>query len=698
MGQVYRARDTRLGREVAVKVSQERFSERFEREARAVAALNHPHICTLYDVGPDYLVMELVEGAPVKGPLALEEALRLAGQIAEALAAAHAKGIIHRDLKPGNILVGPAGVKLLDFGLAKFSRDSEAAQDDDTETQTQAGIVLGTAAYMSPEQTGAKTVDARSDIFSFGAVLYEMVSGRRAFRAESSISTMAAILHKEPDALDAPADIVRIVNRCLRKSPAERFQAIAEVREALAQAKAHGEERTPSIAVLPFVNMSADKDNEYFSDGLTEEIINALSKVAGLRTIARTSSFRFRGETDLRKVADALQVATILEGSVRKAGNRLRITAQLINVGNDSPMWADRWDRELADVFDIQDEISHAIVEALKVKLAGREQRPRVERGTANVEAYNAYLQGRYYVLQISAASMARARQCYERAIRLDPAYAAPHAALAEYHYLLGIYGSDSFRAMLPIATAAAERAIELDPGSADAYSARGAFRAHHYEWEAARADFAKALELNPAHALSHFRYALFYLRTFGRNEEAAAAMTRAIESDPLHPHIRCYEVGVLLGAGRNADAVDRARICIETFPSFWAGIWLCAMLLTLAGFPEEALSAVRVASAAHPDNPYLMAAETCALSALGQSESARALLSQLDVLTKQNSFFALTLACAACGDFGRAFDALDRGADESDAFTLFFHDVAPIPGLHEDPRYRAIRRKMKLD
>jgi Flp pilus assembly protein TadD len=294
---------------------------------------------------------------------------------------------------------------------------------------------------------------------------------------------------------------------------------------------------------------------------------------------------------------------------------------------------------------------------------------------------------------------MARARQCYERAIRLDPQYAAPYAALAEYHYLLGIYGQDPFRVALPLATAAAERAIELDAGSADAYSARGAFRAHEYEWEAARADFIKALGVNPAHALSRFRYALFYLRMLGRNEEAAAEMARAIESDPLHPHIRCYEIGVLVAAGRHADAVDRARLSIETFPSFWAGVWLCAVILTQSGFPEEALSAVRVASAAHPANPYLMAAEACAVSAMGQAESARALLSQLDELsTRQSSPFALTLACAACGDFGRAFQALDRGVEESDAFTLFFHDVAPIPGLREDPRYRAIRRKLTLD
>jgi serine/threonine protein kinase len=290
MGEVYKARDTRLGRDVAIKISAERFSERFEREARAVAALNHPHICTLYDVGPNYLVMEYLEGVPLKGPLPAAEALRLAAQTVEALETAHAKGIVHRDLKPANVLVTRFGVKLLDFGLAKSAADADA-------TQTMA--VMGTPAYMSLEQAEGKPLDARSDIFSFGAVLYEMLSGSRPF------PSLAALLRDDPAPLESPAEMVRIVTRCLHKSSAERFQTAAELRAALETVKIGAAAEPPSIAVLPFANLSADKDNEYFSAGLAEEILNALTQLPGLRVIARTSAFRFREEQDLRAVGQA---------------------------------------------------------------------------------------------------------------------------------------------------------------------------------------------------------------------------------------------------------------------------------------------------------------------------------------------------------------------------------------------------------
>ncbi len=698
MGEVYRARDTRLGREVAIKVSEERFSERFDKEARAIASLNHPNICTLYDVGPNYLVMELVDGAPLKGPLPLAEALRLAAQIADALAAAHSRGIVHRDLKPGNILVAASSVKLLDFGLAKLNRDGPGANDD-TVTQTQAGTVLGTAAYMSPEQTEGKPVDARSDIFAFGLVLYELLSGQRAFRGETSISTMAAILHKEPEPLDAPADIIRIITRCLRKAPADRFQTIAEVRAALQQAAAKPAEKTPSIAVLPFTNMSMDKEQEFFSDGLAEEIINALTKLPGLRVIARTSAFRFRGEQDLRKVGETLQVSTVLEGSVRKSGNRLRITAQLINVADDSHIWSDRYDREMADVFAIQDEISQAIVDTLKIKLARQPDHPLVERKTTNLEAYNAYLEGRYHVLQVTSAGMARGRQCYERAIRLDPHYAPTHAGLAEYYYLLALFSHSPGRDVIPAAIASAERARQLDPSSADAYSALGCFRANEFKWEAAGADFARAIELNPADALSRFRHALFYLRRFGQPDEALAEMKRALDLDPLNLHFRAWEVVLLHAYGRVPEAVERARAGIEAFPNFWYGCFLWAWVLTERGCPEEAEAALQHLPANDPASVYLLAGVALAAARQNRPAQAKGILAQLDELSGKQyvSPFALALACAACGEVDRSYVWLDRGLDECDPFTLFNFDLLPLPGLQSDPRFQALLRKMRL-
>jgi serine/threonine-protein kinase len=404
MGEVYRARDTRLGRTVAIKVGAAKFSERFEREARAVAALNHPNICALYDVGADYLVLEYVDGTPLCGPMPAENALKLAIQIAGALEEAHGKGVLHRDLKPSNILVTAKGTaKLLDFGLAKLAVDSDA-------TQTMAGGLMGTPMYMAPEQAEGKPADRRSDVFSFGAVLYEMLAGRRAF------GSLAAAVRDNPKELEAPAEVVRIVRRCLAKSPAERFQSMADLKAALERASAQPAERQLSIAVLPFANLSRDPDDEYFSDGLAEEIMNTLAHLPGLKVTARTSAFAFRGkEQDIRKIAEVLNVRTILEGSVRRSGRRIRVTAQLINAEDGYHLWSERYDREMADVFAMQDEIAAAIAGALEVKLVGRRPAPRYQ---PNLQAYEAFLKGRHEMAKSTPESSARAGPFLSRRLR----------------------------------------------------------------------------------------------------------------------------------------------------------------------------------------------------------------------------------------------------------------------------------------
>src|SRR5262249_10114217 len=368
MGEVWKARDTRLNRLVAIKRLTSQHTKRFETEARAIAALNHPNICQVYDIGPDYFVMEYVEGKPLEGKLQHEEAVRLGVEIADALEEAHSRGILHRDLKPSNILRTAKGsIKILDFGLAKLVCEQEVEA-----TRTIDGIVIGTPAYMSPEQAEGKPADKRSDIFSFGVVLYELLSGKRAFARGSMLQTLNAVVSEELPTLDSP--LTDIVKRCLAKQPEQRFQNMYEVRKALEQiGTMHVNQVQPSIAVLPFANVSGDKENEYFSDGLTEEIISVLSKIPGLNVTARTSSFAVRGkEQDIRKIAEALDVRTILEGSVRRAGNRIRVTAQLVDAENGYQRWSERYDRELADVFAIQDEIANAIAVALKVKLSGK--------------------------------------------------------------------------------------------------------------------------------------------------------------------------------------------------------------------------------------------------------------------------------------------------------------------------------------
>ena len=428
MGEVWKARDTRLNRVVAIKRLKGRHSGRFEQEARAIAALNHPNICMLFDVGPDYLVMEYIEGKPLPGKLPPEEAVRFAIQIAAALEEAHGRGILHRDLKPGNVLITSKGsIKLLDFGLAKL-----LTEDDPDATRTNDGTLLGTPAYMSPEQAQGKTLDERSDVFSFGAVLYEMLSGTRAFGGDSLLETLNAVVRDEPAPLES--QVTDIVKRCMSKQPAQRFQSIAEVRavlESASQGMALRHSQQPSIAVLPFANMSGDKEQEYFSDGLAEEIINALTHVPGLKVIARTSAFAFKGQhQDIRRIAEALGVVNVLEGSVRKAGNRVRVTAQLITAADGSHLWSERYDRELTDVFAIQDEIAAAITEALRLKLAAAPGKTR--RYKPSIPAYEAYLKARYYRGKLTPETMVLYRQYLDQAIALDPRFPLAHVELAD--------------------------------------------------------------------------------------------------------------------------------------------------------------------------------------------------------------------------------------------------------------------------
>jgi eukaryotic-like serine/threonine-protein kinase len=331
MGEVWKARDTRLGRIVAIKQLKGHDTARFEQEGRAIAALNHPHVCQIYDVGPDYLVLEYIEGRPLTGPLPLADTLRVAGQITDALELAHSRGLIHRDLKPDNILLTEKGsVKLLDFGLAKL-----IAPENDDATQTAEVTILGSAAYMSPEQAEGRPLDERSDIFSFGAVLYEVLSGRRAFAGDSVVQVLSGVLRDDPPALQTTPALQQIVRKCLAKSPADRFQTVTYLKAALEQVRAPGVHRQPSIAVLPFTNVSGDKEQEYFSDGLAEEIINALAQIPGLKVTARTSAFSFKGkDAKVAQIANELGVEHILEGSVRKGANRIRITAQLIGAAD----------------------------------------------------------------------------------------------------------------------------------------------------------------------------------------------------------------------------------------------------------------------------------------------------------------------------------------------------------------------------
>jgi len=698
MGEVYKARDTRLDRVVAIKMVNPRFIERFEREARAIAALNHPNICALHDIGADYLVMEYIEGSPLKGPLPPEKALPVALQIAAALEAAHAKGITHRDLKPANILVSSTGIKLLDFGLAKLSRDSDGADTD--ATQTIAGTVLGTAAYMSPEQAAGKPADARSDIFSFGAVLYELLSGRRAFQGETQITTMAAILHKDPEPLQAPPNFAGIVTRCLRKSPGERFQSAAEVKAALektryAESVPHA---APSIAVLPFVNMSADKEHEYFSDGLSEEIINALTKLPGLRVIARTSAFRFRGEQDLRKVGETLQVTNVLEGSVRRAGNRLRITAQLIKVADDSHLWSERYDRELTDIFAIQDDISSAIAAQLKISLTGVQ--PAAKRAV-NPAAYEACLEGRHHLYKLNPSSMAKAVQCYERALAVDSDCALAYQGLAQYYAALTLLGLVDPREFLPKAKAAAQRALELDPAQADSHASLGVVSAFlEFDWTATEQHFRRALALNPAAPDGRLLYAVAYLRPMGRLGDALVELEHVLEQDPLAVLPRSEKAFTLLLLQRYDAAAESAQRALDIDPSHVLGLAVMGMVRSVQKRFEEAIAIAErsIQLQGRWSLPLVNLASVRALA--GHVEQARALLAEIHELSGRNRVSTIALASiyANLNEKDSALEWLEKAVEQREPTAATAIRLSPVfDPLRSDPRYSVLLHKMNL-
>jgi len=720
MGEVYKARDTRLGRTVAIKTLHREHGDRFEREARAIAALNHPNICALYDVGTlpsgeGYLVMEFIEGTPLSGPLALDIALRYATQIADALSAAHLKGITHRDLKPANILVTPAGIKLLDFGLALLTRNVESAQRsaaDATATigLTQAGTILGTAAYMSPEQAEGKTVDARSDIFSFGLVLYEMLTGRRAFTGDSQIAIMAAILHKEPESIPAPPAVQTILTHCLRKLPAERFQSMAQVREALLAASSSTStphvtqavpapvERMPSIAVLPFANMSRDGEDEYFSDGLAEEIISALTQVAGLKVIARTSAFAFKGKNeDIRKIAETLGVSSILEGSVRRAGPKVRVTVQLIRAEDGTHLWSQRYESEMTDVFAIQDEISAAIVKQLELNLSGHSL---VKRAVTNTAAYEATLEGRHHLNNFTPASADRARQCFERAIALDPQYAPAYAGLGDYHVVHATIGRLDPREELALGDKAAQRALELDPLLPEAHAIAGQIRAElDYNWQASEQHYRRAIASNPAAASVHFSYGYWCLRPTGRLNEALAEIERALELDPLSLYFRFGRAYLLMFVGRDEEAAAEARQTFQRDPDYFLGQFILSFVLARLGHSDEAVALAERALQVHGRYSMSLLVAGAVYAVAGRPEEARKILAELAALAA-NSFSAagaMTLVNSLLGNLEEAVVWAERAITQRDPQVLSIKTTPAYANLRADPRYPALLAKMNL-
>jgi eukaryotic-like serine/threonine-protein kinase len=690
MGEVWKARDRRLDRIVAIKTLKGPHTGRFEQEARAIAALNHPNVCTLYDIGPDYLVMEFIDGEPLRGPVAADAGVRLACQIASALESAHQRGVLHRDLKPANVMVSSGSVKLLDFGIATLrGSDPEA-------TRTTEGAVVGTVAYMSPEQAVGKAVDERSDIFSLGAVLYELISGERAFAGESAAEVLSAILRDDPRPLAAPEAVGRIVMRCLRKSPADRYQQMRDVRLALEQYAEPGKQTAASIAVLPFVDMSPGKDQDYFSDGLAEEIINALAQVPDLKVIARTSAFAFKGQNiDIRRIAETLGVAHVLEGSVRKAGDRIRVAAQLITAADGSHLWSERYDRELADVFAVQDEIAGAITKALSARLSIGE--PAGRQHTPTLAAYEAYLKGRHRLWVITPESLHESRDFFQQAIAADPRFAQAYTGLSHHYLTLSMFSLMSAHQAMPQMRANAQRALELDPSLPDAHALLGIVSAlYDYDWEESAREFGIAMAREPVPPWVRNVYSLFHLMYRGRAEDALHEMNQALSDDPLAVNLR-YTMGVcLVGAGRLAEAEAQFKRVLELDPAFMTAHELQAFVCLARGDVAKACSWAEQAAKLAPWDPVVIGTHAATLGLAGDAAGAAALLGTLGDGSAFGAPIGLAVHDLLRGEIDQAADWIARAVDQRYPGILFFVHI--IGGaLRESPHWPRLAAMMKL-
>jgi TolB-like protein/Tfp pilus assembly protein PilF len=662
--------------------------------------------------GIPFLTMELVEGTPLGGTippggLPLRELLPVAIAVAEALAAAHERGIVHRDLKPGNVMVGKDGrVKLMDFGLAKAQPMVKSPSG--TLEETREGVVVGTLAYMSPEQLMAQSVDARSDIFSFGILLYEMATGQRPFEGPNKAIVLVSLLNNPLPAIGSThGDLDRIIARATARKPGARYQRTADLLSDLRSLSsglalnAPPVSRQPSIAVLPFSNLSGDPGQDYFCDGMAEELIGALSRIKGLSVASRTSAFQFKGRpTDAREIGERLDVQTILEGSVRKAGNRLRITAQLINVADGYQVWSGKYDRTVEDVFAIQDEIAKAITDSLRVTLTHSGSGTIVRGATSSIDAYNAYLRGRFMLNNFVglAESLVAARGCFEQAIALDPSFAPAHAALSECFNALG------FTSFLPGALAskgamdAAERALALNPDLPEAHTALGWTKTlFAIDLPTAEQDFTRALTLAPDSAQAHAYYA-YWLTAYAQFARAHHHAERAQEIDPLWQHNPFTTCEILLCERRFDELEQLTREFIATDARFEGMFWYLSNALAGQGRLAEAIEVMERSVGVVHRLPYFLALLGQWYGRGGRTAEATAVLEELRA-SPQCSASWLALVCCGLRDLDRAFGYLEQAIeDHNDQCQMTFMAVDHrFDELREDPRFHRALRTLGL-
>jgi eukaryotic-like serine/threonine-protein kinase len=719
MATVYLAADLKHGRRVALKILHPELAmglgpERFLREISVAARLSHPHILPLFDSGEAdgvlYYVMPYVEGESLRmrleqaKPLSVEETVTIGRAVASALDYAHRHGVVHRDIKPDNIMIHQGEAMVTDFGIAK----ALARSGDDT--LTEAGLLVGTPTYMSPEQAaGEADLDGRSDIYSLGCVLYEMLCGRKPFEGPSALAILAKHITDDPIPLHVaaeaiPAAIEAIIVRAMAKAAEDRFPTAGDLRRALDDA-AESPGSAPetavtqsaamsSIAVLPFLNLSADPENEYFADGMAEEIINALSKVDGLRVTARSSAFSFKGKGEAgRDIGRRLKVGAVLEGSVRRSGFRIRLTTELINVADGNHLWSERYDREMVDVFAIQDEISRSIVDALKVKLLASRQTPLVLRPTEDLEAYTTYLKGRYFWNRRTPEGLRKSITLFRQAQARDPGYALPYAGEADAYNVLGWWSDLPPVVAFPAARAAAARAVALDPGLAEGYASQAFARLYYdWDWPGAEADFQRSIALNPKYSTARQWYSQ-HLISSGRTDEASAQIRLAAELDPLSLIIHTTVSLIAYYAGHFEDSVTNARGIIANDPSFGIAHRILGRGLLELGRYNEGITELQKAVGVSAFSIMIMAEVAHGHARAGNRAAALAILADLRRSAAEGYVSAYDLAGIHIGldDRASALDALEQACAERSSHLIFLRVDPVFRGLRNEPRFQAV-------
>lgn len=747
MGVVYKAVDVKLHREVAIKFLPKGLSvqgeerERFIHEAQAASALNHPNICIVHEIDEVnkelFLVMEYIDGITLREwvirkwerpegyrKLDMHETLNLAIQIAEGLERAHEKGIVHRDVKAENIMLTRDGrAKIMDFGLAKLRGVSKL---------TRTGSTVGTVAYMSPEQVEGVETDRRTDIFSYGVIFYEMLAGRLPFRAEHEAALMYEIINVDPPSLldlktSVDADLNRIVMKCLEKARDERYQSMMEVAVDLKRYKrdlegkrlerktGSVEHRTPyafrptprrgkaidSLAVMPFVNVGADPNMEYLSDGITESLINILSQLPKVRVTARSTVFRYKGrEVDPQLVGQDLNVQALMTGRVVQRGNTLNIQAELVNVADGSQLWGEQYSRMVSDIFVVQEEIANQISQKLQIKLTGEEKKRLTKRHTDSPEAYQLYLKGRYFWNKRTSEGFMKGIEYFGDALKIDPQYALAYAGIADSYNLLGAYGLLPPDRAYAKAKAAATKALELDDMLAEAHTSLATVKLNHdWDWEGAEKEFKRAIELNPNYTTAHHWYGIGYLSMIARHEEAIARLKKALELDPLSLIINRNLGDALYHARRYDQAMELLRRTVEMDPNFSPAHFSLGRVYQQKGMYEEAIAEYQKSINLSGDGLSLAALGTV-YAVQGNRGEALRIIDELIELSKRQylSPHIVAQVYTALGEKEKAFEWIQKAYDEHSA-SLVSLKSDPIWGdLSSDPKITDLLKKMGLE